>query len=491
MNNNSAIANNTVKMKGVHVMKKLISCLLVVVMLFTVASAFAESSGGFRESHILKRFLKETDFKTKDIAMQVQSGDKVSDLVIRVDGDNLHLVARNDNVEDGHIQLNSTGIYLGSAGSVTLLPYATITTVMQEIVDAVDSMLEKAIQSIPEEALPTEAEVKEALDKLGILASTVEAREQADAATVSSAALAFVGKFNPENILDVKEDAGSVEISLRSDAYADALAKAMDELMSNPDLAELVDRRAAKDGGKNFAKYQKKWRKNKEATLAAIRSIESTQTIEENGHWVSHFQIGEGTSEEKILTCDTDSWIDVENGEADIIVNLGYKDEAPLMAYEFSVSPESYWEKLTAGDSMTEVLLDYEDGEVSRGKVVVELEDKEELLAYFGQDYLYMRGPKGGISTSVRETWTGKIRYELVAETAEGEEASIILDFYQEDDSLVCELNTSDSDQPAVFRISRIDKVDIKDLSASENINEITVEMVNTELEGLLKLIGK
>ena len=47
----------------------------------------------------------------------------------------------------------------------------------------------------------------------------------------------------------------------------------------------------------------------------------------------------------------------------------------------------------------------------------------------------------------------------------------VATDFYQEDDSLVCELYTSEPDQAAVFRISRIDKVDIKDLSASENIN--------------------
>ena len=40
----------------------------------------------------------------------------------------------------------------------------------------------------------------------------------------------------------------------------------------------------------------------------------------------------------------------------------------------------------------------------------------------------------------------------------------------------------------AVFRISRIDKVDIKDLSASENINEITVEQIEAELEPLMKL---
>ena len=32
------------------------------------------------------------------------------------------------------------------------------------------------------------------------------------------------------------------------------------------------------------------------------------------------------------------------------------------------------------------------------------------------------------------------------------------------------------------------DKVDIKDLSASENINEITVEQIETELEPLMKL---
>lgn len=474
-------------------MKRTISCLLVVMMLFTALCAFAEASelGRFRESNILKRFVRETDFQTKDIALQVQSGDKESNLVIRVDGDNLHLVARNGDVEDGHIQLNSTGIYLDSADKVTLLPYATITTVMQDIVNAVDSMLEEAVQSIPEEALPSETEVKEALDKLGILASAVEAQEQADAATVSSAALAFVNKFKPGDILDVKEEPGSIQISLRSDAYATALVKAMDELMSNPDLAELVDRRAAQDDGKNFAKYQKQWKANREATLAAIRSIESTQTIDENGHSVSHFQIGEALSETKILMCDTDSWIDVENGKADITVILGFKNEAPLMVYEFAVNPNYYWEKLTAGDSMTEILLDYDDGEISRGQVTVVLEGKEELMASFGPNYLYMKGPKGGISTSVRETWTGKIRYELFAETAEGEESSLILDFYQEDDSLVCELYTGESDQSVMFKISRIDKVDIKDLSASENINEITVEKVNAELEPLLKMFAK
>ena len=100
-----------------------------------------------------------------------------------------------------------------------------------------------------------------------------------------------------------------------------------------------------------------------------------------------------------------------------------------------------------------------------------------------------MKGPKGAISTTVRETWTGKIRYEVFAETAEGKEASIIVDFYQDGDSLVCELNSDDADQPAMFKISRIDKVNIEDLSTSENINEITVEKINAELESLLKMV--
>ena len=54
-------------------MKKLISCLLVVMMLFT--HAFAESTGRFGEYSVIRRFLKETDTKTKDIALQIQSGD--------------------------------------------------------------------------------------------------------------------------------------------------------------------------------------------------------------------------------------------------------------------------------------------------------------------------------------------------------------------------------------------------------------------------------
>ena len=102
-----------------------------------------------------------------------------------------------------------------------------------------------------------------------------------------------------------------------------------------------------------------------------------------------------------------------------------------------------------------------------------------------------MKTSKGGISTSVRETWTGKLRYELVAETAEGNESSITVDFYQDGDSLVGEMFTSESDQSAAFKISRIDKINIEDLSASENINEITVEKINAELEGLMKLFSK
>ena len=38
-------------------------------------------------------------------------------------------------------------------------------------------------------------------------------------------------------------------------------------------------------------------------------------------------------------------------------------------------------------------------------------------------------------------------------------------------------------------KLSRIDKIDIADLSASENINEITVDQINAELENLLKLV--
>ena len=467
-------------------MKKLISCLLIVMLLFT--HAFAESTGRFGEFSVIRRFLKTTDMKTKDIALQIQSEGNASDLVIRVDGDNLHLVTRNNSVEDGHVQLNPTGIYLDSEGKVTLLRYATVTTVVQDFLKELDAIMEEAIQSIPEEEIPTEAEIEKALDEMGILADTVEGKAQADAATLSTAAIAFVNNFKPETILDVKQEMGSLEISLRSDAYATAMADAMDELMSNPDLAELVNRQAAADGGSGFAKAQQEWLTNREAVLDAIRSIKSTESIDEDGHAVSHFQIGEDAEGSKVLMCDTDAWIDAENDEANITVSIGFKDEDPVMVHELAVEQDSYREKLTSGDSMTETRMEFEDGAISSGNVLTVIEGNEALRAEFDPRYLFMRGPKGSISATVRETWTGKTRYELIAETAEGEESSITVDFYQEDDSLVCELFTSEPDQSAVFRISRIDKVDIKDLSASENINEITAEQIKAELEPLMKL---
>lgn len=481
-------------------MKKLFACLLVVVMLCTAASAFAEAPGlgRFGKSNALTKFLMETDTQAKDIALQVQSEGKVSDLVIRVDGDNIHLVSRNDDVVDGHVQINPTGIYVGADGKVTLLRYATVATFAQTIARELEAILDEAIKSVPEEKAPTEAEIrqaqaeiKQAVSQLAILASAAEAQEQADAATLSSAALAFIGKFKPENILDVKEEDGGVQISLRSEAFASALADAMDELMSNPALAELVDRTAALEGGNSFAAYQKNWIVNREATLEAIRTIESTETIEENGHMTSHFQIGEELPETKILVCDTDSWIDAENGNVAIAVALGFKDEDPLMVYELAADQYSYSEKLTAGDSMAEVYASIEDNRVVSGRVVGVIEGTEALRVEFGPDYLYMKGPKGGFSTSVRMTWTGKTRYELVGETADGEQDHIIVDFYEDDDSLICELNTNKSDEPAMFKISRIDRADIEDLSASKDINEITVDKINAELESLLKSITR
>ena len=275
-------------------MKKLIACLLVIMMLFT--HAFAESTGRFGEYSVIRRFLKETDTKTKDIALQIQSGDNASDLVIRVDGDNLHFVTRDNSVEDGHVQLNPTGLYLDSEGKVTLLRYATVTTVLQDVLKELDAIMEEAIKSIPEEEIPSEAEIDKALDEMGILADTVEGQAQADAATLSTAAFAFANNFKPENILDVKQEMGSLEISLRSDAYASAMADAMDELMSNPDLAELVNRQ-----GGAFGKVQEDWALNREAVLDAIRSIKSTESIDEDGHAVSHFQIGEDTDRKSVV----------------------------------------------------------------------------------------------------------------------------------------------------------------------------------------------
>ena len=474
-------------------MKKLISCLLVVMMLLTAASAFAESSGlgRFGKSNALTKFLKETDYATKDIALQAQSGDSTADLVIRVDGDNYHFVSRNNNVEDSHIQLNPTGIYVNAEDNVTLLRYATVTTVMEDIVKGVDSMLEEAVKSIPADKLPTEAEVQKAVKKLTVLAAAVNAQEQADSATLSAAAMSFANKFKPEYILDVKQEDGRVQINLRSEAYATALAEAMDELMLNPALAELVDRKAALTGDKSFAAYQKNWIANREATLEAIRTIQSTETIDENGHWVSHFQIGEEASAVKILVYDSDAWIDAENGNAVITAALGFKNEDPFLVYELAVDQYSYREKLSSGDSYTDVQAYFEDNNISSAKVVSVIEGAEWMRMEAGPDYLYMRGPKGGISTSVRETWTGKTRYELVAETADGKEASVTVDFYEDGDSLVCELYSGESDQSAMFKISRIDRVDIQDLSASENINEITVEQIEGELESLLKAIAK
>lgn len=468
-------------------MKKLISCLLAVVMLCTVASAFAADAAPVQKSNVLSKFLDETDLQKKDLALQVQSGNQTTDLVIRLDGDNLHLVTRNGDAVEGHIQLNPTGIYVAGDSNVTLLRYSTVTTLLQDVIKAVDSALKEAIDSIPEQQIVTESEMKELVNQAAVLAAEAAVQEEADSVTLTSAAMAFADKFKPEYILDVKEEYGTVVITLRSEAFATALGEAMDELMTNPALAEFVDRKAALKDGKTFAEAQLEWAANREATLDTISTIQNTNTIDENGHLTSHFQIGrEGTSV-KVLVCDTDSWIDVENNEVEFNVRLGFQNEDPFMVYDFAVNQYNYWEKLTAGDSCVEINGEFNEGRLRSCKVVTVLEGKEEMKMEFGSDYLYIKGPKGGLSTSVRETWTGKARFELVAENAKGEESTVIVDFYQDEDSLISELYSDKADQTVLFKISRIEKANFDDLTAAQNINELTVDGIYTELGNLLK----
>ena len=97
-------------------MKKLISCLLVVMMLFTAVSAFAASTDPIIKNKAVLKFLNETDFETKDIALQIQSGEEVDDVVIRTDADNLHLVTRHGGVEKGHIHFPRASMWAPAIG---------------------------------------------------------------------------------------------------------------------------------------------------------------------------------------------------------------------------------------------------------------------------------------------------------------------------------------------------------------------------------------
>ena len=468
-------------------MKKLISSLLVIMMVFTMVSAFAEP---VEKTNVLNAFLKETDFAKQDIALQAQEGDKVSDVVIRTEGNNVHLVARNDGTEASHIQLTPKEVYVDADGSVTKLPYAAVVTVIKDIVTELDEIVNDAVKSIPAEAVPTEAELKAAAAKAAVLASMAAQQAEADEATLLFAAVDFASYFKPEYILDTKKVDGALEVKLRSEAYATALGEAVDAMMTNPALAELIDRQAVLKGGATFAELQKSWAVNREEILEAVRTMEKTEKVEENGHYQSHFQIGEETAETGILVCDADAWFDAEDMECEISVTMGLKDEDPVVVYEMAGALDSFREKMTVADAVAEVRYDLENGRINNCKINVDLDEDDYLKADFGRDYLYVKGPKGGISTSVRETWTGKIRYELYFENAAGDEFTMTVDFYEDDDSLVCELTGSESDDSLMFKLSRIDKVAIKDLSTAEKIDEITAEQIEAEIVKVLNMMA-
>lgn len=469
--------------------KKLVSCLLAVMMLFTMAGAFADPFEPLERNNALHKFLNETDMKTKDLALQLELGNQVADLVFHVEGNSLHMVTRMNGIALRHAQMNPTALYMASGSEVAMLRYETLAAFQQDLMKEAEAQLTQAIQSIPANQLPTEAELRAAAARQAVLETAAATQEQTDAITIGTAAIAFAEHFRPESILDVKENDGSVEFSLRSDAYADALANAIDGLMANESLGRLIDRQAAKTGSKTFAEIQKSWAEDREATLRAIRTIQSTDKIEEDGHWTSSFQIGAEKEGDQALICSADTWVNEELNAAEMTFTLGITGEDPVMTYDIVVTPNYFWEKMNVEQAYTEMSFDLEDGRINSGKIDVHRNNMDAVQLSFGPDYLNMRGPKGGISSSIRETWTGKTRYELVFENAEGVSASLIIDFYEDDDSLICEMKTSESDQSLKYRISRIDRVEVNDLSASEKITEITGETLKTEMEALLKLV--
>jgi hypothetical protein len=266
------------------------------------------------------------------------------------------------------------------------------------------------------------------------------------------------------------------------------MADAMDELMQNRDLAALVDRNAKFEGGVTFAEIQQNWTENREAVLETLRTVKSTETFDENGHMKSHFQIGKGTAEKSVLVCDNDIWLDVENDAVDFTVTLGFENEAPFMVYEFAVNEYRYWEKMTVGDSMAEMLGEIENNRLVSGRVITVINGVEQMRANFGPDYISMKGPKGSFSFTVRETWTGKTRYETTVENTFGDEITITEDFYEENDSLVCEMYTNKSFESVKLKLSRVDKINYEDLSAAEKITEITANDIDAGLEKFAKL---
>ena len=469
-------------------MKKLVSCLLAAVMLFTAVSAFAGRFEPIERNNIITKFVNETDLNTKDIAVQVQFGDKVADIVLRAEPNSVHMVGRENGTEVGHIQLTPKAVYTVSNGEVSQLQYATLTSFLQDMVKDLGEAVNAAIDAIPAQPM-TEAELEAAVEEAVAEGAAAAAQADADAVTLLSASADFASKFKPEYILDVKDNGGSVEISLRSDAFATAFDEAVDSLMMNPAMAELVDRQAAVTGGKTFAEMQKDWLVNRDAALEQIRTIQSTDTIDEDGHCKSHFQIGqevEGAENNQVLVCDTDTWINAEDAAAEIVFSIGFKDAEPFAVYEMAVNQDSFWEKLNSMGSVAEIRYDFEDGRPSEGFVSINVMDKGEFYAEFGQDYLYAKGPKGCVSASILETWTGKVRCELYVETAEGKENSLVVDVYEDEDSLTCEVKVNDAEDSLKLKLSRIDRIEIEDLTASENITDITEDMLKAEVAKFL-----
>ena len=130
----------------------------------------------------------------------------MADLVFRAEGNQFHLVARENGTQKGHLQLTPEAIFVAANGEAKQLKYATMVAFMQEVVQDLDAMVTEAIDSIPAQEVPSEKELAAAAAKAEVIASMAAAQQQADAATLFSAGASFASKFKAENILDVKED---------------------------------------------------------------------------------------------------------------------------------------------------------------------------------------------------------------------------------------------------------------------------------------------
>ncbi len=489
-------------------MRKILALLMALCLTLSMSAAAlgeaaeaAEPQYSNFQEHLVA-FLSSLNLQQSDLYLTAQQGeDSYQALLGANDAGAVNLMLGQNSQVIGTAQFDGTAFYLDTQNGVMAIELATI---------------QNFIQQLPEKLTGLAAEQGAAL---GIDPNQVVA----DAQTLIEALAGAVTPLLNTMKQTVSEDGKVITLTMDSEAFAEATAQAIDTLLANENVTDIISRYAALYNPEfDIAELQQGWQSVRDQVVAIMKTEEATLTINsETGEFTFNYAIA--PTETVKMTADV-------NGQtAERAMTLNYTFAASNGEEEYRIEgtqlqeKNSFWSEMPTKITQHQTI--YQNGEeVGSSDIALEMNDfgmpvsalivanvggQETLrMQYADQTFcVYVQGQEMVYIQYANEVLTARLAggtMQLVARIAENDADHMLMhaDLTMNGETMPVEVEyaiydnegaeylqcteTVNGENILLAQLQQSEKQAFSLLKDAENINWITGEMLDQLLNNVL-----